>query len=148
MPRMRRLSCLVVSACCLLLLAGCGKKTVGVNGKLVLPSGVKLVDTDTVNVSFVPEEATGMASGGQVSKADLSFSTRQGKNPGTVPGKYKVVVQMMASPGKPDTKDRTAVFGPLNKLFDAAKTPLRCEVTDESEQSFIIDLNKKSVTKN
>jgi hypothetical protein len=148
MPRIRRLSCLVVSACCLLLLAGCGKKTVGVNGKLVLPVGVKLVDSDIVNVSFVPEEGTGMASGGQVSPTDLTFSTRQGKIPGTVPGKYKVVVKLTANPGKPDSKTRTAVFIPINKSFDADKTPLRCEVTDDPEQSFTIDLNKKSVTKN
>jgi hypothetical protein len=157
MPRIHRSSCLAVSAFCLLFLAGCGKKTVEVKGKLILPAGMKLMDADPakkleadiVKVALVPEDSAGTASGGQVSNADMTFSTREGKKQaGTVPGKYKVTVKFSAYMGGADSQKRQEVFKKFNKFYDATKTPLKVEIGDELEQSITVDLVKNTVTKN
>lgn len=151
MLRMRRSSCLLVSAFCLLLLAGCGggKKSVEVKGKLVLPPTLKLADTDLVKIALVPEELSSMASGAQVSNSDLTFSTREGKKQGgTAPGKYKVTIQMGAYRGSAGSQERDVVFTKFNKFYDATKTPLKVEIGEELEQSITIDLVKNTVTKN
>src|SRR5262245_15945875 len=84
------------------LLAGCGSsaKPVTVTGKLVLPKQVKLAETDSVIVTFTPEEATKPGGTGTVNPKDLTFTAS------VPPGKYKVSVTFQPYAGEKDSAQR------------------------------------------
>ncbi len=142
-----RLPKLVAVTLVLSFVAGCGGPTpVPLSGKVVLPSGVKLADTDSVTVVFVPEE--GDQSKGEnatLSPKDLSFSAK------VVPGKYKIAVNVQIYPGSAGAmketnaknKELSLVFG----SFSSGSTPLHYEVTKEANQTITLNLDKKTVGK-
>jgi hypothetical protein len=137
-----------------LLLAGCGSslKTVPVKGKLVLPQGLNLGPSDTVQVTFVPVEtpASGKAAPqpvAEVNPSDFTFTPTLPKASGIPPGKYKVTVSINGYPtGTPNAK-RQEYLDNLNEAFNAKNTKLTCDVAPEGSQSFTVDMNQGTVSK-
>jgi len=125
------------------LTAGCSEKSSTINGKLVLPAGVKLEQQDSVVVSFVPDPPAEGKNGATapVNAADLTFAAK-----GVAPGKYKVSVIVTPYPG-PDSAKRTQALQPITDRFNAQNTKLRYDVTSDSQQSITIDLAKDKVDK-
>ena len=150
MLRTRRLLSLLTSvAICLLALSGCGgKKPVTVKGKLVLPSTMKLAETDIVQISFVPQEEKGLAGSAKPSLTDLSFVVKDTNGKGVVPGKYKVTVKFDAYAGMKDGQKRADAMKPINDSYGLLKSKLTYEVTLDEEQNITVDLIKGTVTKN
>lgn len=132
------------SALVLLFLVGCGggAKTVPVNGKLVLPAKVKLEDTDSISVSFVPEDAANGKSGiASLNAKDLAFTVN------LQPGKYKVAVAITPYSGTKNADARAAVLNKELGMFNPNSTSLRYEVTSDPGQSITVDLAKSAVSK-
>jgi hypothetical protein len=124
----------------LLCVAGCSERTVNnFTGKLVLPSKLKLLENDSVTIGFTPEGATGKAANGIVSNGDQTFTVKD-----VTAGKYKITVSITPYPGD---KKRAALFESLNSKYDAKSTPLKYDMTTESNQSITIDLDTGAVTK-
>ncbi len=144
--RLRSVSLFVVL--CLLVLPGCGKSGATLKGTLVLPSNLKLTDTDSVRVSFMPEDQKGQGYPATVSVADKSFVAQGPGKKGIPAGKYKVAVQLQPYMGSPDSEQRSAAFEQFNNAFNATNSRLTYEVTSESTQSITVDVPKGSVTKN
>lgn len=136
----------LVRAACLLFVAsglmiGCGSSTrkVEVSGKVSFPSGVKLNETDSVAVDFIPD---GKAEGGSgLAKSDGSFVAK------VPPGKYKVAVTIQPYPGEKDSDKRAAAFSQAVGKFDRKSTTLSYEVTGDDRQTVNIDLVKGSISK-
>jgi len=127
-----------------LVLSGCGSvKPVKVSGKLVLPAGVKLVDTDSVMVYFTPEnDPTATGGAATVNPTSLTFET-------TVPaGKYKVGVTAQAYPGMKESPQREKELSQRFGTFGVTTTALHYEVTKDANQSITIDLPQGMVKKN
>ncbi len=133
---------------CLLVLPGCGKSGATVKGTLVLPRNVKLMDTDSVRISFTPEDKKGQGYPAKLSVADNSFVAQGPSKKGIPAGKYTVAVQLQPYMGSPHSERRAAYFASLNKNFNAAHSKLTYEVTAESPQTITIDIPKGTVTKN
>jgi hypothetical protein len=128
-----------------LLLAGCGKsgKTVTVTGKLVLPQKAKLAESDSVIVTFLPEDnPTAPGGTANVNPKDLTFSLA------VPPGKYKVSVTFQPYPGEKDSEQRTKELNQHVGMFSRDATALRHEVGSEPNQAITIDLVKSTITKN
>jgi len=122
---------------------GCGgPATSKVSGKIVLPPNTKLIETDSVAVNFMPEDAKNKGGSTTASPTDLTI------RPIELPtGKFKVTVQLQAYPGSKDHEKRNATFDTLNKGFDARTSKLTYDVTAEPEQAITIDLGKGTITK-
>lgn len=146
----RRFRVLLCSSILLVGLAGCGgPKGVPVKGKLIMPSTTKLVETDDVQISFVPEGSAGKPAVATYSKADQSFAFSAGKVKGVVPGKYKVVLKITPYPGMPESAKREPAFDALNTRYSLAKTNLNVEIpAGDQPVSVTVDLDKSQVTKN
>jgi hypothetical protein len=121
----------------LLFVAGCSEQTVNLSGKLVLPSKIKLVESDAVTLAFAPEGTAGKAAIGLVSNGDQTFTVKD-----ITPGKYKITFGVTPYP---DQKKRIPLVEPLNTKFDMKASPLKYEVTAEPNQSITIDLEKGTV---
>jgi hypothetical protein len=123
--------------------AGCGEKTATVSGKLVLPASAKLVDTDSVTVSFLPVDASKKAPITTYTPGDKSFTSKEVQT-----GKYKISVTVTPYPGEKDSPRRTPLFENINKAYQGNATKLEYELTtDPLQQSITVDLDKGTVTK-
>lgn len=133
-----------VAALLVLVAAGCGssEKTSPITGKITVPSGVKLTETDTVTVDFQPDEA-GKTKGGTVSikGTESSFTIN------APPGKHKVSVTIKPYPGEKDSDKRDKEISNLVGMYKLGASSLRYEVVD-GPQTITIDLGKGAVTKN
>lgn len=138
-------------------LAGCGDskmaKTVDVNGKVVLPPGIKLTANDTTTVTFIPDgDAKNQGGTGVINGAGSTFTAK------LPPGKYKVTVQVQPYPGEKGSDQRIkdidkliGNYGPTKpgRGSEAAKeSPLRHEVSNAETQSVTIDLVKGTISGN
>jgi hypothetical protein len=131
--------------CAAFLLAGCGGKSsvkgLKVEGKLLLNGQpLKFQPNEEITVSFAPADAGGKAVGGSgaVKPEDGTFTLATTAGPGIPAGKYQIRVSSQIYGG--DGKDRFADF------FEEVG-PLAAEVAEKDGQTFIIDLGKKTVTK-
>lgn len=141
-PSLARHRLVAAASLALVLVLGCGGgKTVTVSGKLVLPPKVKLAETDSIAVTFAPEDKDGKSASATVSPKDLTFNAQ------VPPGKYKIGVTVQPYAGTKDAEARTKEINAVIGSFDAAATALRYEVTAESTQSVTIDLAKGTVSK-
>jgi len=126
------------------LTAGCGgSKGTQVSGTLMKNDKPYIPpENGAASIQFVPMATDGkMRPGtGQADPKTGAF-TLQGAVPkeGLVPGKYKVVVLGVVS----------GQYGKdlFDNAFSPEKTPLTYEVTTDANQQIIIDLGKKTVTK-
>jgi hypothetical protein len=127
----------------LVLILGCGgAKPVSVSGKLVFPAKVKVADTDSISVTFVPEDGgAGKGAVASVNAKDLTFTGD------VLPGKYKLGVAVQPYAGMKDTEARTKELDKVLGQFGATATSLRYEVTNDAGQSITIDLAKGTVSK-
>lgn len=128
------------------LLAGCEPEEVRgakLKGK-VLKNGqpLKPLAGEHVWVTFEHVESGAgrqvIMTSGQMQK-DGTFALVGQVNQGTPPGKYTVMLHGEYSSG--DGEDRFA------SLFPDGKSSLIAEVTDEDDQTFVIDIGKRTVTK-
>jgi hypothetical protein len=101
---------------------------------------LKFLPQEEIVVSFSPADAGAKAGGatGPVKAEDGTFTVATPQGQGLSPGKYQIRVSSQIYGG--DGKDRFAEF------FEEAG-PLAAEVADKDGQTFIIDLGKKTVTK-
>ena len=139
MLRVIRLSAAVFVGMCVLMSAGCDSgKQVTVSGKVVLPRNMKLEETDSVTVSFVPED-NAKASGAvaTVNPTTLAFDMP------VKPGKYKVAVTFEPYAGTPDSEKRRRALSDALGMFSVDGTALRYEVTSDSKQSIVIDVSNQ-----
>jgi hypothetical protein len=127
------------------LLAGCGPREVrGVKFKgQLLKDGQPVApqrDEQTVMVLFERLEPPGppnIRTGGQLQK-DGTFTVEGQVAKGTPPGKYAVWI---SAEMRGDAESR---FAPL---FTSGTSPFIADVTEEDNQHFVIDIGKKTVTK-
>ena len=123
-------------------LTGCNPaKPVTVKGTVTFPPSIKVLDTDNVEVRFIPSDPKAPAAIVSYNPKDGSFTTE------VFPGKYKVAVKLAPYPGTPDADKRIRALENFTKSFDESATPLQVEVGSELEQSIKIDMVAKSVTK-
>lgn len=135
-------SCLVVVC----MLAGCGPGAVR-GSKLkgqVQKDGepLKPLPGERVWITFERIESGAgkrvIMTAGQVQK-DGTFALEGQEKKGTPPGKYSVTIhgEFSSSEGK----------NRFEHLFPEGKSPFIAEVTNEEDQSFVIDVGKKTITK-
>lgn len=132
----------------LLVLSGCGRKTAVVKGTVVLPANVKLIESDSAKIIFMPEEKDRPACSGAISTSDNSFVAHNPTNKGLPPGKYKVTVRLQPYPGSKGSEKRQELFARINDKYDELASKLTYEVTEEPTQSITIDLTKGTIAKN
>jgi hypothetical protein len=138
-----RASVIVPILFALVFAAGCSERTATVTGKLVLPASAKLIDSDSVTVSFLPLTADKKAPITIYTPGDKSFTAKE-----VQPGKYKVSVTVSPYPGEKDTPKRTPLFDNINKTYQGTSSKLEYEVTaDPAQQAITVDLDKGTVTK-
>ena len=144
----RRLRCVAVCswlgvAC---LLTGCGRQEVRgakLKGQL-LSNGqpLKALPGERVWVTFERIDSGAgkpvIMSAGQMQK-DGTFTIEGQVKKGTPPGKYTVTIHGEYSSGEGENR-----FAPL---FPEGKSPFVAEVTDQEDQSFAIDVGKKTIAK-
>ncbi len=122
--------------------AGCtSDRKVTVTGKLVLPANVKINDTDTVTISFIPEDKDKKTAAAKFASSDNSFTATD-----VTPGKNKISVSFVPYPGK-DQQQHAAAFEPLNQKYSGAGSTLIYDVGPSGSQSITIDLAKGTVSK-
>jgi hypothetical protein len=146
-PTLVRLSLLACTGVAALAL-GCGQpepvKGVKIQGRL-LENGrpVKVRPGEEIVVAFVPAspEQPGRGVSAPVNAADgrIEFYGPGAQVSGLAPGKYRVTIESINSGA--DAGNR---FSPT---FDSDRTPLTADVGEEEGQTFVIDLAKKTVTK-
>jgi len=127
------------------LLSGCGSKEVrGVKlkGQLVKDGQPLAPERGERMVTVVfervePADKQTIRSGGKVQK-DGTFTIEGQMEKGTPPGKYEVRIQAEMSG---DAESRFAL------LFADGKTPFIADVSDAENQSFLIDVGKKTITR-
>ena len=131
---------LVLGLCAL---AGCGgsAKPVTVTGTVKVPANIKLVDTDSINVVFLPAEAGAANASANCNAKDGSFTAS------VPPGKYKITISIVPYAGMPDSQKRHREMENFLQKFDEHTTPLNVEIGTESTQTITIDMEKKTVTK-
>jgi hypothetical protein len=135
----------------LFLLPGCGPgKGTPVSGTVVLPPTVKLVENDSVDITFAPADPSNKRSAkANFKTSDLSFTANSVETTGILPGKYKVIVKITPYQGMPGNEERTRALDTLiNKKFDQAASPLSIEIPAGSAVSITLDLAKGTATKN
>jgi len=143
-----RVLCLLSLSVGIFLVAGCGPgKGAPVSGKIVFPPNVKLESSDTIQLSFMPEDSKMPGTNAKVNASDQTFTLNTVGMNGVMPGKYKVTIGIAPYPGMPENKERTPAFEPLNKAYDVRNSKLACEVTAGAENKFTIDLTKGTITK-
>lgn len=128
---------------CCFLLAGCGERTVTVDGRIVLLPNTSLKDDDSIQLAFV--ETGGNKTVGALGKPDGKEASFTAQVP---PGSYKITVTIRAYAGHKESEKRDAQFKSLNKAFSHDATTLTYEVTGDAKQSVTIDLAKGRVSKN
>src|SRR5262245_41267966 len=136
--------CSWIGAACLL--AGCGPGEVrGARLKgQVLQNGqpLKPLPGERVWVTFEriepPADKQVIMSAGPLQK-DGTFTIEGQVKKGTPPGKYAVTLHGEFSSGERENR-----FGPL---FPEGKSPFLAEVTDQEDQSFVLDVGKRTITK-
>jgi hypothetical protein len=128
-------------------LAGCGGKSVKVNGKVVLPASVTLAPDDTLEVTLVPEDPAQGGVAGKVDPSTLAFTVVGNSSVKLPPGRYKVAVACYPDTSNPDAEKRSQAFAKLFGPFDISETPLQVELTADDEQQITVDLVKKMVTR-
>jgi uncharacterized lipoprotein YehR (DUF1307 family) len=134
---------LAFACVCLVALAGCGgTKPIQLTGKIVPPANVKLEETDTINLQFVPVDKTGKSAATTFTYKDQTFTCKD-----IVPGKYKIAVQFVPYQGSKDSEARTAGFKKTNKNLNSENTKLTYEVTGDAQQAITLDLTSDTVTK-
>jgi hypothetical protein len=131
-------------AMALFMLAGCSRRTITVSGAAVLPTGVKVGSTDSVQIMFLPEaKEEKKVPTAAFSPADSSFVCND-----ILPNaKYKIAVRIDPGPGVGDMQKRAASFETVNKTFDRASTKLAYQAGEDATQSITIDFAKGTVTK-
>lgn len=112
-----------------------------VKGKLVLLPNMKLQETDTINLTFVPE-GEGSSAVADVSAKDATFTAQ------VPPGKYKIALSVTPYAGTKDAEKREQAFVQKYAPFAPGTTPLRYEVSSEPVQTVTIDLAQGSVSPN
>ena len=145
------LHCLLPAACCLLMAScgGPGAKQIGTTGAKVkgrlLDNGqqVKVRPGEDVVVSFSPPnlaDVTSTRGAASINPKDGSFAFFGGSSAAGLlsAGKYKVTISSIYGS---DGVDRFA------GTFAHDKTPLAADVGSEPEQTFVIDIGRKTVTK-
>jgi hypothetical protein len=114
-----------------------------VSGTVVFPSKVNLQESDLVQINFVSDVKEVKGRTALFSKENKSFVCKQ-LTPGA---KYKITVVMGCVPG-PESAKRAKELEPINKMYDASSSKLSYQLTDDSQQSIALDLEKGTVTKN
>ena len=140
----RSLSRASLLATVVLFAAGCGSsepKPVELQGKLVLPAKLKLLESDSINITFSPDGG-GKGSGSATMTGKESSFTAQ-----VPPGKYKVSVNIQGYPGEKGSEAHNREISQSVGMYDPSSSSLRYEVTDGS-QAITIDLAKGTVSKN
>ena len=139
MLRVFRSSLVPSSVLCLILVSGCDSgKGVTVSGKLILPRNMKLAETDSVSVTFIPEDnAKAGGAVATVNPSTLTFDTA------VKPGKYKVAVTVQPYAGTPDSDKRGRAFSDALGMYSAGGSALSYEVTSDSKQSIVIDVSSQ-----
>ncbi|HTU17280.1 MAG TPA: hypothetical protein VMG10_04400 [Gemmataceae bacterium] len=130
----------------MLVVAGCGKKTVEVKGTVVFPASLKLIDSDSAKILFVPETEGVPGASGAISNSDSSFTVNGPKGKGIALGKYKIAVRLRPYPGDPASEQRAQLFARIHDRYDELASKLIYEVSGNS--SITVDLVKGTVTKN
>lgn len=127
-----------------LVLVGCGggPSPVEVNGKVVLPAGIKLEKDDSFSITLSPTEGDKGGAVSDVSKESLTFEIKK-----AVPGKYKVAIDLTPYPN-PGYEKRKGAIEALTSKFNLRQTTLTYEVTADAKQSITVDLAKGTVSKN
>lgn len=141
---------LLVFAFGLLVVAGCGggagKKAAVLKGKVILPSNIKLGESDSASINFNPETEGDPNLTAVVNPVDLTFTATGVKGKGTPPGNYKISVVLQ--PYTPGVSPLRQACDELNNRYSDGSTPLSYNLTEEPQQSITIDLSKGTVTKN
>lgn len=119
---------------------GGGAQQKKLTGKVILPTNVKIVENDAINLTFAPD-SKGTTVVAEVSSKDLTFSTQ------IPPGKYRVAVQITPYPGEKDSEKRATAFEKFNDTYNSNNTKLNYEVTADSNQSITVDLAQNRVAK-
>jgi hypothetical protein len=133
---------------CLIVLPGCARSGAKLRGTLLLPPSVKLNDSDSVTINFVPEDLQGQVYPATFSPGENSFVAAGPNRKGIPAGTYKIALELHPYPGSSDTASRTAFFDSFNKYFTAGNTKLTYEVTAAPAQSLTIDLTQGKVVRN
>jgi hypothetical protein len=138
---------LLVAACCLVGLAGCGGPRLTVEGRLAW-NGQTWPATDQLLLQVILTErapADGQTPGTSFSArvaADGSFTLTGATGHGIPPGSYVLAVRStLAGPGSGQQQPAW-----LAALADPATSPLRWEVTADTSERLVIDLGLKTVS--
>jgi hypothetical protein len=127
------------------LVVGCGPKEVRgakLKGQLVKDGEPVAPQRGERFVSIIfervePQDKQIIRSGGRV-QSDGTFTVEGQEGKGTPPGKYEVRISAEMS------GDAESRFAPL---FAGGTTPFIADVTDQENQTFVIDIGKKTITK-
>jgi len=139
----RRILFLLVLAT--LTILGCGGPPAASKVKVTVASSkVKIEDTDSINIGFIPD-GSGAAAAAIGSFKDQPLTANGSNSIGVMPGKYKLSVTIRPYQGM--APERVQAMKAFSAQFDVATTPLTCEITADPEQAIAIDLDAKTVTK-
>jgi hypothetical protein len=119
---------------------GGGAQQKKLTGKVILPTNIKVVENDGINLTFAPDPK-GTTVVAEVSPKDLTFSTQ------IPPGKYKVAVEITPYPGEKDSEKRATAFEKFNEKYGSSVSPLSYEVTADASQNITVDLAQNRVAK-
>lgn len=123
---------------------GCISSSQGVtvSGKVILPPAAKLIDTDAAQITFFPQAG---ATGGKTAAAkiatDGTFTCKD-----VLPGRYKLIVNLMPYPGIAGQAKHKAQLEKVGKVYDEQHSKLTDEVTAVPQQ-ITVDLLHGTVTK-
>ncbi len=144
---MRRASWLLFACLfCSLLTVGCLGSDEGVKFKGVIQVNGRpyhFAPNEELQVSFLPidtSQAHARIAAATIDKSNSTFQVNGPTNEGLPPGMYKITIASLIL-GKNGTGDR------FRGAFDAQHTPLTCNITEDEGQSFVIDVARRSVTK-
>ena len=144
----RRLAFFVV-ALAVMTLVGCGGgKRTKVKGTLVLPAGVTVGPQDSLTITLIPTSAekSGPPPSGGVDPKALTFVVDGADHKGIAPGKYKVYVSCTPYPGD-NLKERKEKLDKAFAPFLGDKSTLEVDLSDGSDHTITVDLEKKTVSK-
>lgn len=133
---------------CLLVSAGCGgssKKGSVLKGTVVLPPNVKLQESDSATVNFVPAAGGGQQFASAIKPTDLTFEASGPEGKGIAPGNYKITIRLQ--PYTPGESPQKRICDAINSKYDSGNSNLSYTVTEDLQQAITIDLTKGTVTK-